>query len=117
MKRLPSILEGPIVKVLPDGWVHEFTASGLKLIETVLVCPLGAVNVADPLSKLKPWVMQPEPSQRFGPDFALRFPLPSAVAVRVGQLMIMGEPDAGVSVKVQVRLSRSPGVRDPSVVV
>jgi hypothetical protein len=61
--------------------------------------------------------MQPEPNQKFGPEVTLRFPLLSAVAVRVGQVMVMGGPDTGIRVNVQVRFTVSPGVREPSFVV
>ena len=57
------------------------------------------------------------PCQGIGPDVTLIFPLLSAVAVRVGQVTVIGEPESGWRVNEQVNVSRSPGVRDPSVVV
>jgi len=65
--------------------------------------------VAVPLLKLKACCMHPETSQKIGGEVALRFPLSSAVAVIVGQVMIIGGPDTGVSVKLQLRVSVAPG--------
>jgi hypothetical protein len=111
------MLDGPIVKVLPGGWlVQLFTLSTLKVICTVLVSPLGAVNVAVPGPKVKFWFMQPEPIQGIGPDVTLMFPLLSAVAVSVGQVTVIAGPESGWRVNKQVNVSESPGVRDPSVV-
>lgn len=110
------MLDGPMWKVLPDGCVQDETVSGLKVIVAEPVSPSGDTSVAVPLLRVNPCVMHPEPSHIFGPDLAFRFPSVSATAVSVGQVMVIGGPDIGVRVKVQVNISVSPGVRELSVV-